>query len=354
MKRQFLFGVITVMLAVFMTLAAAEIVLRFLPVREVLRTQDVTATQPIHKFFPDEKVRWSRDWNFSIVNDVRVNNAGFVNAQDYPEFDPRPHLAVIGDSFVEALMVPYADTLHGRLAAGSDEDYIVYSFAASGAPLSQYLAYAKYAQETYGRGAMVFVIVGNDFDESLRARNPQPTFHQFVKGEDGALTLAPPTGYRANPWKALVMRSALVRYVYLNLGAAGWGMKDAGMVADEGRLADGRAAVDAFFALLPDYAQLPPEAILFVVDAERQAIYEPGTVTAGSYFEAMRGYFMAAARSRGYGVVDMAAPFAATYKETGQRFEFPTDGHWNAAGHGAVYQAVRGSAPWLRLTEQLQ
>lgn len=361
MARQTIFALITVVLAVFITLLAAEIVLRFLPVREVLRTQEVSAAQPIHKFMPDENVRWSRDWNFSIVNSVRVNNDGFVNEQDYPAFDPRPQLAVIGDSYVESLMVPYAQTLHGRLATASEDNYIVYSYGASGAPLSQYLAYAKYAQERYGRGAMVFVIVGNDFDESLRARHPQPTFHQFVKGVDGGLVLAGPEGYKPRAWKSFVMKSALVRYVYLNLGVAGWGAKPEGAVAgntaaaaDEARLSDSRAAVDAFFALLPDYAQIPPAAILFVVDADRAAIYDRARAQPESYFAVMRTYFMAAARAQGYGVVDMADGFAAEYAKDGKRFEFPSDGHWNGDGHGAVYRAVRGSAPWLQLSEQLQ
>ena len=44
---------------------------------------------------------------------------------------------------------PHAETLQGRLAADVEGRGRVYSFAASGAPLSQYLVWAEYAREHY-------------------------------------------------------------------------------------------------------------------------------------------------------------------------------------------------------------
>jgi hypothetical protein len=29
--------------------------------------------------------------------------------------------------------------------------------------------------------------------------------------------------------------------------------------------------------------------------------------------------------------------------KTGERFEYPTDGHWNPAGHGIAFEAIMGS-----------
>ena len=34
---------------------------------------------PVIRFEPNREFVWSRDWNFSIVNDVRINNFGFVS-----------------------------------------------------------------------------------------------------------------------------------------------------------------------------------------------------------------------------------------------------------------------------------
>ena len=49
-------------------------------------------------------------------------------------------------------------------------------------------------------------------------------------------------------------------------------------------------------------------------------------------------------RSRGYEVIDMQPIFRDHYKKYGKRFEFPTDGHWNALGHGVVFEAITDSS----------
>lgn len=41
------------------------------------------------------------------------------------------------------------------------------SFGTSGSTLSSYLAYAGYASKVFHPNAMAFIIIGNDFDESL-------------------------------------------------------------------------------------------------------------------------------------------------------------------------------------------
>ena len=64
------------------------------------------------------------------------------------------------------MMVPYAETLYGRLARTLRGRLRVYSFGASGAPLSQYLIWAGHAVREYGARAVVINVVGNDFDES--------------------------------------------------------------------------------------------------------------------------------------------------------------------------------------------
>ena len=63
-------------------------------------------------------------------------------------------------------MVPYAQTLYGRLAEKLAGRFRVYSFGALGASLSQYLIWAGHAVREYGARAVVINLVGNDFDES--------------------------------------------------------------------------------------------------------------------------------------------------------------------------------------------
>jgi hypothetical protein len=74
----------------------------------------------------------SRGWDFEMINHRRVNSAGWVNDQDYHKDDDAPLLAIIGDSYVEALMVPYVKTFYGRLANRLQGRLRVCSFGASG------------------------------------------------------------------------------------------------------------------------------------------------------------------------------------------------------------------------------
>src|SRR5215218_9782103 len=98
----------------------AEIVLRFRPVSTGLRPRPVNAEHTVFQYEPSHSFVFSRDWNFAVANEGWINNDGFVNAQDYVVNDTKPLLAVIGDSFIEAAMVPYEQTVQGRLAKQLD------------------------------------------------------------------------------------------------------------------------------------------------------------------------------------------------------------------------------------------
>ena len=90
--RQLGFALATVSLTVVLCLGSAELLLRFLPVQSGLRTMPVNAQNPVFHFTPERDVTFSRDWNFDLVNHRRVNNAGWVNDQDYQHQTATPLL----------------------------------------------------------------------------------------------------------------------------------------------------------------------------------------------------------------------------------------------------------------------
>src|SRR5436190_3822708 len=300
-RRDVLLSLLLSLASIVVCLVAAEVALRFLPVSTGLRSMPVTAADPVLHFTPDRPFTNSLGWNMHNVVHGRVNNAGFVNDQDYVREGP-PLIAVIGDSFIEAQMVPYAQSLQGRLAAALKDKFRVYSFAGSGAPLSQYLIWAGYAVKEYGARAAVINVVGNDFDESLSAYRIGPGFWQYAPNADGELEL------RLNPHQAgtlisLARHSALARYFIINLGIQNevlsirWlgemifgkpanaqpryaGNTDAS--TDEKRVRDSLAAVDAFFRDLTDRVGLPPERGLFTLDGFRYA--DAASTGQGTYF----------------------------------------------------------------------
>jgi hypothetical protein len=76
---------------------------------------------------------------------------------------------------------------------------------------------------------------------------------------------------------------------------------------------------------------LPPEKVLFTLNGLRYPAAMAGG--RGSYFDLMRQAFLDKPMSLGYEAIDLDPRFAARHAQTGERFEFPADGHWNANGH---------------------
>jgi hypothetical protein len=278
--RHFVFALITVSLTVVACLGSAEILLRFLPVQSGLRSHPVNAENPVFHFTPERDVTFSRGWKFDMVNYRRVNNAGWVNDQNYRKDDETPLLAVVGDSYIEALMVPYAKTLYGRLAKNLEGRLRVYSFGASGAPLSQYLIWARYAVREYGARAVVINIVGNDFDQSHMAYNTGPEWWVYVPEADGNLNLQL-VEYRPGWLRSIVSNSSLARYLFFNLQlgdawrqirsfffgspaiAAPPYAGNTAAEADSARVSVSLAVIDAVFRDLPAIIGLPPDRVLF-------------------------------------------------------------------------------------------
>ncbi len=215
-QRRFFLAATAIAVSVSFCAFIAEIVLWMFPVSTGLLVQAVNEQSPIFRATPNQAYVYSKNWDFSLANQGAVNNAGFVNDQVYDAKDSSPLLAVIGDSFVEALMVPYGETIHGRLAKAVAESGRVYSFGFSGAALSQYLAWAQYATREYDPDGLIFVVVGNDFDQSLTKYDSAPGFHHYAMTENGELSLDR-SDYEPGFFRPVVYQSALLRYLIFNL-----------------------------------------------------------------------------------------------------------------------------------------
>lgn len=361
--------------SIFFTLLLLEGVLRFLPVNEGLRVQSVTAEQPIYHFEPNRVAQYSHRWDFDIRNVVRVNNYGFVSDQDYDPSASTPLLAVIGDSYVEAQMVPFADSITGRLQEKAGDMKRIYSFAASGSGLAQHMAYAKYARDVFRPDAFAFVIIANDFVESLAHRNASNGFHRFARdtATDWRMDLKE---YEPSLLRRTLRNSKLAMYLMTNvrahvklnyaignaqlpfsLGAKDQGKRFVGNVdfhADTALWRDATWAVSIYLRNLPDWTGVAPMRIVFVVDGIRPQLYEDGGLekVADSFWSRMRRYFISEATKLGYEVMDMQPRFIARYKREKKRFEFSTDFHWNSEGHAAAADAVVNSELWKRVYQK--
>ena len=389
-RRLWMLRALAVLIGVSVPVGCLEVLLWSLPVYGGTRTLAVNEHNPVIRFQPDREFVWSRDWDFSIVNHVRINNFGFVSDFDYDPHAAGPLLAVIGDSYVEALMVPFGQTCAGRLAAALAGRARVYAFGVSGSPLSQYLAFAEYVRDRFQPAGLAIVVIENDYHESLRKYGRLAGKHQFVEQSEGRLHLE-----RADLERTLLQRliraSALARYFAGNADVrhvgqqvrhtlslwwaglfggeeerepsqlAGGGEGEPSRVAGGAErerasvagnadgeallLADSKRAVGAFLDRLPAASGLDPERIVFVVDGLRPQVYREDQLAemAGSFRDVMRRYFMAGADRRGYGIADLQPAMVTHYRAHREPFEWPQDFHWNALGHEMCFDAVAGS-----------
>src|SRR5262245_41283433 len=329
-----------------------EAVFRFLPVASMPMITPVTARTPVAHMQPNVEYTYSRDWNFSIHHRKRSNNFGYVNQADYQLDAAAPLLAVIGDSYVEAQGVPAGRNVAEVLQQRVSPKGRVYSIGLSGAPLSQYMMFAQFARDTFHPAAMAFVIINNDFDESLLKYKSDARFHYFdASGELRRVD------YEMSTLKKILRHSALMRYVVINLQPerawelARLAMRQSAISLDE-RTEDSKKAVDYFLDQLPGRSGLRSDSVVFVLDAVRPAIYSPEALQKADdgYHARMRRYFTEQATARGYHVIDMQPVFIARNRADGSRFELvPTDSHWNALAHQLAADEIEKSAPFTRL-----
>ena len=355
-------------LACLLTLAGLEIILRFLPVQSYVPYQPVNNDNPVARYRPGHPFVYSNHWNFQDINHGRTNAQGFVSDFDYDADGSRPLIAVVGDSYIEARMVQFSQTMQETIRAGLHGAVRVYAFAMNGAALSQYLAFAKEARDTCRPDVLVVNIVSNDFDESFSGVNAIPRFHYFTEDANGNLYPHLQGSYRPAWLREMLSHSALVRYAYFHVritdvprkirritrslpGVSSFKSPPPPAPASADRFAErlsiSQRAADAFLNLLPAYAGLPPASIVLVLDGQRLSLYR-GRHKQDAFFESMRRYIVERAAPLGYEIIDMHPVFERDFTIHGQRFEFTHDAHWNARAHGLAGRAVVASQTIIR------
>src|SRR5262249_3732985 len=165
--------------------------------------------------------------------------------------------------------------------------------------------------------------------------------------------------------------SALLRYLAINAGVAylaswNWIAYYVGYTGkklpphyagftladpEPARVAASKLAVDAFFRDLGDLG-LPEQCVAFLLDGFRYP--EVSQKEAGTFFDILRRYFRELAEVRTYEVIDLDPIFFSRYRVTYERFEYPNDGHWNAAGHAVAARALQSSKTLTSSCNEIQ
>ena len=144
--------------------AILEIIFSLLPTSQLFNKIEVNEKNKLLAYEKNEKINFSHSWKLDKSVIKQTNNYGFINSIDYHN-NSKPDLMVIGDSFVDAYQVENKDSISEKIAEIKKNK--VYSLSMSGSALSQYLFYMKYAEKNFNPKEYLFVLVDNDFHESI-------------------------------------------------------------------------------------------------------------------------------------------------------------------------------------------
>ena len=282
----------------------------------------------------------------------RTNNFGWNSAIDYSaERSDEGLICVIGDSYVRALQVDVGQDISSLLRQKIQSEYEVYSFGHDGAPLSQYLHMSRYVDKHFGPDVLVFILVHNDFNESIASLIQLPYFLQLSITGDGIEEI-PPTP--RNLYQFLTY-SATFRYLFSNLRLASLyfnriqGTEDFNANVNVNDLTSQRDSIrrGAEYVLTTIQVENPEKRIIFMMNAPVEDIHN-GQIETSSiiWINNMIGDLCIRYSLE---CIDLTAAFSKDYKATARRLNFPMDGHWNAHAH---YLASEVLADYLGTNEQ--
>ena len=330
-----------------------EVVFRVLPTSDSLRVKPVNMSNPYLRYEENRKITKQIGFDFTHVNEKRINNYGFTSKRDFKndERGGKKVVAVIGDSYVEALQVSDASTFHAKLDS-SFNNIDVYPLGMSGSPLSQYIAYKNYVKNTFRPDLYVFLIIDNDFYHSFRGKEITQGYHYF--NESGDLVRV---DYLPSKIKQIARKSAFLRYLHIDLklsvqlgrffqmqsnttNQSQTNANNEKLKRDEFHEARGKKAVDWFLEDLRDLAAEKP--VIILLDGDRRSIYAGEkkrdlNVMNNRHYQ----YLIEKAQSiPSLSVIDLHPVFQSDWAQSNKEFNFKYDYHWNERGHSVAADAL--------------
>jgi hypothetical protein len=343
-KRVFAFAV-----GVVATLLLLEGLIRVLPVTDGTYAAEPSSTWPAHHMIPNSSYTMSTGWNLQNVHHGHINNYGYASPHDYER--GQADVAVFGDSYVEALMNDYRDTLSGSLNDYLQRKRRVLGFGMSGAEMPDYLGTAELVGPEFSPKWAVIVITGDDFIHGFHA---SPGYFEWDVTRSPPIRLVPELHRSASLKFSRTV--GLVRYLRGNLSFRAGGVVKLRRGADAAAASpicrddvlskDDAALLETYAHALPEALRLPPQRVILVFDADRRAIYAgapPDSPTAGCRNRSVLANetLAAVAKAAGMHVIDTAPLFRRHFEAgLGPLDRSPLDAHWNPAAHRLVAREV--------------
>jgi lysophospholipase L1-like esterase len=282
----------------------------------------------------------------------RINNMGWNYPIDYYPVNGKELIAVIGDSYIEAFQVNVDKNYPFLLRDQLKNKYEVYAFGKSGAPLSQYLNISRYVNKYFNPDILIFNLVHNDFDESIQELNG--INNKFLKvsiNEAGTITETTPqpdySTQQYRPFKRFIYKSAIVRYLYLNLHINGTLQRISNPHANSPldtyeaniNTADVKKNKELIikvtnYLLSTIREENPDKRIIFMFDAPRANIYN-NTLDRSNVLW-MNEMMDTICAKHNIEYIDLTPLMQKDYQINNTKFNSDIDFHWNEYGHKLI------------------
>ncbi len=312
-----------------------------------------------NQFAPNQSGTYISGEDQQIKGRFRINAQGWNSPYDYEQQKPPGtfRIAVIGDSYVEALQVDFDKSfpylLEKKLSKKNPQKRLQsYSFGHTGANLAQNLVVFKNASQLYRPDLAVLFLIHNDFLESFEGHGRVD--NSTLRLEGGSYVLVPPRPADTMQMKRLFRNSALVRYLVVNHRVLekirfirNWYYGDTRKVDANVSLEKAETFSEEQFRKMLAYtfgefkkqAEKTGTQLLFVINTPRfpEDVATHGEKSAMSRFNRMS---KEAADALGIPFMDLTPVFQESWKKNGQRHKWVIDSHWNANGHEVVSEVL--------------
>jgi hypothetical protein len=347
--------ILHLLLGALVMLAGVELLLQVLPVSTATHTgyyihPNILTNPPYHHW------TMATGWDLRDAQKLRANNYGFAAEHD---FQPGTQaIGLVGDSYVEASMLPLADRPAAQLERALGGQRPVYAMGGPGSSLLDYAERIRWAHESLG--LRDFVVLMESTDASQAACNSGNVHARCLDPRQltPVLMRRPPSGWA----KDILRESALAQYLVSQLKVSGarlsspdfWhsGAPDtdahkqqkpapsaAGPVAlplSRERQAMVDAAVDEF---LRQMDSLQNVRLVFALDMNRSNL-EPGVQRPDEVYHVAQRL-----RSAGFPVAEGEPLYREHLRASPRRLAMgPHDGHLNAIGVGLLMTAAARTA----------
>jgi hypothetical protein len=318
-----------------------EITLRVLPIVSGVHRQSPRSGAASARLVANHDYTWSMGWDLRHVVKGKTNAMGFIAPYDYSA--ETPAIALLGDSFVEAQMLAYDESLAGRLDARLGGGMRAFNFGLSGAALPHYLGMAREMGSHYRFAAAVVVVTGMDYEEGFELK--EGLYRWSADPQRELISLVP--AVERGSVVSVAREMALVRYVRANLKlSAGKVFARHGEASCEPRrlsATDHKRLTD-YVEQLPAALRLEPGRIVMVFNSgSNTALYE--RVDRGRVRHAacptLDSLALAELRrlagGSGMKVIEVDQLLEAHYRAHRQALDFkPVDSHWNGTATAVV------------------